>query len=213
VSEAALDAILGRGPVIAVVELERADDAVPVCSALQDGGVRTIEILLRTPAALAALEAAAPLASGDLVIGAGTVLDPAQMGEAVRAGARFAVSPGFLPALAEAARGHGVPFLPGVATCSEIMAARAAGLTRLKFFPAEAAGGVPALGAIAGPFPDVRFCPTGGIRAGTAAAYLALPNVACVGGSWLAPRDLVANRDWKAIQNLARAASALSQRG
>jgi 2-dehydro-3-deoxyphosphogluconate aldolase / (4S)-4-hydroxy-2-oxoglutarate aldolase len=208
----AIDGIAARGPVIPVLQFDSAAQAVSVCRALLEGGLRTIEITLRTPAALAAIEAVARLGE-ELVVGAGTILTPLQLGEAKQAGARFAVSPGFSPALAEAADRQAVPFLPGVMTPSEIMAAREAGYTRLKFFPSEAAGGVKALQAVAGPFGDVRFCPTGGIRAETAPSYLALSNVMCVGGSWMAPPDLVAAGDWKAIAALAREVSGLRPRG
>lgn len=206
-STTTIDEVFARGPVIAVLQFENVEQAISVCRAAQDGGIRTIEVLLRTPAALAAIEAVAAL--DGLLVGAGTVVDPSQFGDAVSAGARFAVSPGFTPALADAAARHAIAWLPGAMTPSEILAARSAGYRRLKFFPAEAAGGVPALSAIAGPFADVSFCPTGGIRAENAAAYLALPNVACVGGAWIAPRELVAARDWTAIATLARAACAL----
>jgi 2-dehydro-3-deoxyphosphogluconate aldolase / (4S)-4-hydroxy-2-oxoglutarate aldolase len=204
----AIDGLAARGPVIPVLQFDDAEQAVSVCRALAEGGIRTVEITLRTPAALAAIEAVARLGE-DLFIGAGTILTPSQLGDVLQAGARFAVSPGFSLTMAAAADRLALPLLPGVMTPSEIMAAREAGYTRLKFFPAEAAGGVTALAALAGPFGDLHFCPTGGIRAENAAAYLALSNVMCVGGSWLAPRDLVAAGDWKGITALARAASGL----
>jgi 2-dehydro-3-deoxyphosphogluconate aldolase/(4S)-4-hydroxy-2-oxoglutarate aldolase len=207
----AIDAIAAQGPVIPVLQFDSAAQAVSVCKALREGGLRTVEIMLRTPAAMAAIEAVARLGD-DILVGAGTLMQPAQFGDVKQAGARFAVSPGFALDLVEAAERHSLPFLPGVFTPSEILAARAAGFTRLKFFPSEAAGGPRALEAIAGPFADVRFCPTGGIRADTAPAYLALKNVMCVGGSWVAPRDLVAAGDWKGLTTLARAAAALPRK-
>jgi 2-dehydro-3-deoxyphosphogluconate aldolase/(4S)-4-hydroxy-2-oxoglutarate aldolase len=204
----AIDGLAARGPVIPVVQFESADEAVSICRALVEGGIRAVEITLRTTAAFAAIEAVAGLGE-DLSIGAGTVLSPSQIGDAAEAGARFAVSPGFSMKLVEAAEQRGMPLLPGVMTPSEVMVARDAAYTRLKFFPADAAGGVKALAAMAGPFPDVRFCPTGGVRADNALSYLALSNVMCVGGSWLVPRDLVAAGDWKGIEGLAAAAAAL----
>jgi 2-dehydro-3-deoxyphosphogluconate aldolase/(4S)-4-hydroxy-2-oxoglutarate aldolase len=208
----AIDALAARGPVLPVLQFEGVDEAVAVCRALRDGGMRAVEITLRTPSALSAIEAVARLGD-DLLVGAGTLLHPAQMADVVQAGARFAVSPGFSLALAEAADRQGLPFLPGVMTPSEIQAARAAGFTRLKFFPAEAAGGVRALQAIAAPFADVRFCPTGGIGPDNAPLYLKLPSVSCVGGTWVAPRELVRSGDWRAITALAREANALRPNG
>jgi 2-dehydro-3-deoxyphosphogluconate aldolase/(4S)-4-hydroxy-2-oxoglutarate aldolase len=204
------DGIAARGPVIPVVQFESPDEAVSVCRALVAGGIRTVEITLRTAAAFAAIEAVAALGE-DLFIGAGTILSPSQMGDAAQAGARFAVSPGFSMKLVEAAERRGMPLLPGVMTPSEVMVAHDAAYTRLKFFPADSAGGVKAVAAMAGPFPDVRFCPTGGVRADNAADYLALPNVMCVGGSWLVPRGLVAAGDWKGITELAKAAATLQR--
>jgi 2-dehydro-3-deoxyphosphogluconate aldolase/(4S)-4-hydroxy-2-oxoglutarate aldolase len=203
-----LDAVAARGPVIPVLQFDGAEQAVAVCHALQEGGISVVEITLRTTAALSAIEAVADHCK-DMMVGAGTILEPAQMAAARDAGATFAVSPGFTPALADAARRIDLAFLPGVATASEILAARAAGFRRLKFFPAEAAGGPRVLSAMAGPFADIRFCPTGGIRADNAAGYLALPNVMCVGGSWMAPAALVASWDYRAISALARTAAAL----
>lgn len=206
-----IDEILRAGAVIAVVTIERASDAPALAAALAAGGVRVLEVTLRTPAALAAIETVATRCT-DVVVGAGTVCDAADFAAAAAAGARFAVSPGFTPRLAAAARESPLPWLPGVATASEIMAAREAGLDRLKFFPAEAAGGIAALRAFAAVFPQTRFCPTGGIDAGNAARYLELSNVACVAGSWLAPRQALARRDWAQIEALAAAASSLKRR-
>lgn len=204
--------LVAPGPVIPVLVIERLEDAVPTAEALVAGGVRVLEVTLRTPAGLPAIEAMAR-AVPQAIVGAGT-LRTAQDVAAVRsAGARFAVSPGFTTALAEACQAAGLPLLPGVATPSEVMAALDAGFRFLKFFPAEAAGGVPMLKSLAGPFPDVAFCPTGGIQPGNAASYLALPNVRVCGGSWLTPADAVRAGQWSRITELARKASALRPEG
>jgi 2-dehydro-3-deoxyphosphogluconate aldolase/(4S)-4-hydroxy-2-oxoglutarate aldolase len=205
---ASIDSVLGAGPVIAVVTLDRAEDARPLATALAAGGVRVLEVTLRTPAALAAIEAIAKH-SPEVTVGAGTVLGLRDFASAADAGAQFAVSPAFTARLAAAAQGSTLPWLPGIATPSEVIAALDAGHARLKFFPAEAAGGPAALRALGAVFPTVRFCPTGGIDASNAASYLALANVACVAGSWLAPAQLVARRDWRAIEALASAAAGL----
>lgn len=194
--------------VVPVLALERPQDAGPLAEVLCEAGLVMIEITLRTEAALAVLEAMAT-AQPKALLGVGTVKTAAQLRQAVDCGARFAVSPGFLPELAEAAAALGLPFLPGVATATELMAAQAHGLETLKFFPAQAAGGVALLKALQAPFPEVAFCPTGGIGPDNALAYLKLPNVAAVGGSWMVPRDLLAARDWPAIAHLARQAAAL----
>jgi len=202
-----IDDILEVSPVIPVIVLERAEDARPLAEALVRGGLRVLEVTLRTPAALEALHAMRAVEGA--IVGAGTVLDAALYDEAIAAGARFVVSPGLTHALVTAAATRMVPLLPGAATASEIMRAREAGLTRLKFFPAESLGGVAALKGYASVFPDVRFCPTGGIDASSAPAYLALRNVACVGGSWPLPAEALAARDWARIEALARGAAAL----
>jgi len=202
-----IDDILAASPVIPVIVLERAEDARPLAEALVRGGLRVLEVTLRTPAALEALHAMRAVEGA--IVGAGTVLDAALYDEAIAAGARFVVSPGLTDALVTAAATRMVPLLPGAATASEIMRAREAGLTRLKFFPAESLGGVAALKGYASVFPDVRFCPTGGIDASSAPAYLALRNVACVGGSWPLPAEALAARDWARIEALARGAAAL----
>jgi len=200
--------ILAAGPVLPVVVLERATDAVPLARALLAGGVRVMEVTLRTPCALAGIGAIAREVAG-MTVGAGTLLEVEDLNAARAAGAAFGVSPGATPALLRAARRW--PFLPGASTPSEVMAARESGYSTLKFFPAAAAGGVAMLRALAGPFPDVRFCPTGGIDATSAADYLALPNVVCVGGSWLAPRALLEAGDWASVGRLAAQATALSR--
>lgn len=202
-----LDDILDAAPVIPVIVLDRVQDALPLAQALLRGGLRVLEVTLRTPAALEALRAMQEVEGA--IVGAGTVLGADQYDEATAAGARFVVSPGLTDRLAAAAAERAVPLLPGTATASEVMRAREAGLTRLKFFPAESSGGVAALKGFAGVFPDVRFCPTGGIHAGSAPAYLALPNVACVGGSWPMPAEALAARDWPRIERLAREAAGL----
>lgn len=199
---------LRRTPVIPVYSPAGVDEGVATAQALARGGLPVIEVTLRTPAALAAL-AAMVEALPDAIIGAGTVLDPAQYDAATRAGAKFVVSPGATPRLLAAAAANGVPFLPGVHTASELMAGLDAGLDTFKFFPAVPAGGVAMLQAFAGPFPQVRFCPTGGITPATAPGFLALPNVLCIGGSWLTPKELLAAGDWAAVEHLARATTML----
>jgi 2-dehydro-3-deoxyphosphogluconate aldolase/(4S)-4-hydroxy-2-oxoglutarate aldolase len=204
---AALIALLRQAPVVPVIVIERADDALPLAQALVKGGLRVLEVTLRTPAALDAIRAMAAVEGA--IVGAGTVLDAQQYDAAIDAGAQFVVAPGLTDALAAAAFERPVPLLPGTATASEVMRARAAGLRALKFFPAESAGGVATLKSFAAVFADIVFCPTGGITAASAPTYLALKNVACVGGSWLTPPDAVAARDWPRIEALARAAAAL----
>jgi len=204
-----LDEILSAGPVMPVIVLQRLEDAVPLARALMAGGVRVLEVTLRTPVALAAIRAIREQVP-EAIVGAGTVTRASEFEQAVAAGAVFAVSPGLTAGLAAAARNSSVPLLPGVMTPSEAMAARDAGFTRLKLFPAQQAGGIGMLKAMAGPLPDLRFCPTGGITPETAADYLRLSNVVCVGGSWLAPEAAVANGDWRTVEKLAAAAAALA---
>lgn len=195
--------ILGRVPVLPVLTVEDARRAVPLAHALAEGGLDVLEVTLRTAAALEAIRRIATEVP-EVVVGAGTVVDPDDLRAARDAGARFAVSPGLTPRLADAAASSGLPFLPGVATPSEALDARERGFRTLKLFPAEVAGGVAFLRSVAGPLADLRFCPTGGIGAGTFREYLALPNVVCVGGSWVAPATLVAAGDWRRITDLAR---------
>ncbi|MFO1420922.1 MAG: bifunctional 4-hydroxy-2-oxoglutarate aldolase/2-dehydro-3-deoxy-phosphogluconate aldolase [Candidatus Competibacteraceae bacterium] len=203
--------IMRVGPVIPVIVIEDLAHAVPLARALVAGGVRVLEVTLRTPAALAAIRAIAGEVP-EAIVGVGTLTRPEDFTEARDAGARFGVSPGLTPALIEAAWESGLPLLPGVMTPSDVIAARLAGFRELKLFPARQAGGIGMLQALAGPFPDVTFCPTGGITAETAPEFLALPNVACVGGSWLTPRNALAAGDWEAITALARQAAALNRR-
>jgi 2-dehydro-3-deoxyphosphogluconate aldolase/(4S)-4-hydroxy-2-oxoglutarate aldolase len=203
-------AIAAKAPVIPVLTIERLADAVPLARALVTGGLPVLEITLRTGVAVEALAAIAREVP-QAIVGAGTVLDEPQLRQALAAGARFGVSPGCTAALAEAVRASKLPFLPGVQTVSEALAAREQGFSLLKFFPADAAGGPGWLKAVAAPLAGVRFCPTGGIGLSTAPAYLALPNVACVGGSWVAPRDAVAAGDWSRISHLAAQAAALKR--
>ena len=200
-----LSAIMSAAPVIPVLVIDRVEDAVPVAEALVAGGLPVLEVTLRTPAALDAIRAMKTVPGA--VVGAGTVINPRLLEQAVDAGAEFLVSPGLTDALAEAAKASTVPLLPGVATASEIMRALDHGFTRLKFFPAVASGGIPALQGHSAVFGDVTFCPTGGISARTAPDWLALPSVACVGGSWLWPRGEAVDRD--AIIARAREAAAL----
>jgi 2-dehydro-3-deoxyphosphogluconate aldolase/(4S)-4-hydroxy-2-oxoglutarate aldolase len=180
-----LDSIMTAAPVIPVLVIERVEDALPVARALVEGGLPVIEVTLRTPAALEAIRAMKAVAGA--IVGAGTVLTPRHYEEAVAAGAEFVVSPGLTPALGESAAGSAVPLLPGVASASDIMRALDLGYSRLKFFPAAAVGGLPALKAYSAVFGGVKFCPTGGITLESAPDWLALPSVACVGGSWLVP--------------------------
>ncbi|MFJ4831199.1 bifunctional 4-hydroxy-2-oxoglutarate aldolase/2-dehydro-3-deoxy-phosphogluconate aldolase [Streptomyces sp. NPDC088747] len=202
--------VLDLAPVVPVVVLQDAADAVPLARALVAGGLPAIEVTLRTPAALDAIRAIASEVP-DAVVGAGTVLSPAQVARCVDAGARFLVSPGWTDVLLAAMEGSGVPFLPGVSTTSEVVAMLERGVREMKFFPAEAAGGTAYLRSLAGPLPQARFCPTGGIGLDSAPEYLSLPNVGCVGGSWMLPADAVAARDWGRIESLAREAAALRQ--
>lgn len=195
-------------PVVPVLVVEDAATAGPLARALVAGGLRALEVTLRTPAALAAIRAMTE-AAPEAVVGAGTILTPDDVTAAIEAGARFGVSPGWTPRLLDAAAEAGLPMLPGVATPSEAMAAAERGLTHLKFFPAEQNGGAAALKAWARPLPHLTFCPTGGVTPENAPGYLSLPNVACVGGSWVAPKPLVEARDWTAIEALAREAAKL----
>lgn len=203
-----LASLFAGTPVIPVLTLHDAAAAVPLARALVAGGLRVLEITLRTAAALPTIEAIAREVE-EAVVGAGTVLSPAQYEAAARAGARFAVSPGATPALLDAAEASAVPLMAAAATPSEVMVLLERGHWFLKFFPAEPAGGVAYLRALAAPLPEARFCPTGGVDAATAPLYLDLPNVPCVGGSWVAPGDAVAAGDWARITALARAAAAL----
>jgi 2-dehydro-3-deoxyphosphogluconate aldolase / (4S)-4-hydroxy-2-oxoglutarate aldolase len=200
--------VMQDAPVIPVIVLNDVAHAVPMARALLAGGIRMLEITLRTPQALACMEAIANEVEG-AVVGAGTVRRPADAAAAVKAGARFAVSPGYTPAVGQACKDLGLPLLPGVATGSEIMMAQEDGYTELKFFPAMQAGGPAMLKAWGGPFFDVKFCPTGGVTPGNASEFLSLSNVACVGGSWLVPADALAQGDWARIEQLAREASQL----
>lgn len=203
-------AVMQDAPVIPVIVLHDVQQAVPMARALVAGGIRMLEVTLRTPQALACIEAIAREVP-EAMVGAGTVRSSADAASAASAGARFAVSPGYTPALGSACREAGLPLLPGVATASEIMAAQADGFDALKFFPALQSGGSAMLKAWQGPFGDVMFCPTGGIQPGNAAEFLALANVACVGGSWLVPGDALAQGDWQRITALAQAASQLAR--
>ncbi|HVH78043.1 MAG TPA: bifunctional 4-hydroxy-2-oxoglutarate aldolase/2-dehydro-3-deoxy-phosphogluconate aldolase [Stellaceae bacterium] len=197
--------------VIPVLSIERERDAVPVARALYEGGLSVIEVTFRTGAAAASIAAIAN-ALPQVTVGAGTLLRAADVAAAVSAGAKFLVSPGTTPQLAAAALSTELPYLPGVATPSEIMAARALGVCVMKLFPAEALGGVALLRALAPVFPGIAFCPTGGVDERTAEHYLALPNVPMVGGSWMAPRDAIATGDWSRIRRLAERAAAIGRK-
>ena len=200
--------LLDGQPVIPVLKIANVADAVPLARALARGGLPAIEITLRTASALEAIRQVAAEVE-EAIVGAGTILDAAQFEKAAAAGSRFIVSPGITRELLSAADDSNVPLLPGAITPSEIMAAREAGLRFLKFFPAEQSGGIASLKAFASPLADVKFCPTGGISGKNAADYLALSNVICVGGSWVAPDELVKAGKWDEIEALARAASTL----
>ncbi|MDC6176680.1 bifunctional 4-hydroxy-2-oxoglutarate aldolase/2-dehydro-3-deoxy-phosphogluconate aldolase [Ralstonia solanacearum] len=206
-----IDSVVQAGPVIPVLQFQSVDEGVAVCRALHAGGIRTFEITLRTPVALEVIRAVARDLGSDALVGAGTLTRPEHFQQARDAGAVFAVSPGITPALAQAQARSGLEWLPGIATPSELILAQEFGLNTLKFFPAEAAGGIPMLKSIHGPFGDVRFCPTGGITPKTAPDYLALPNVVCVGGSWMVPKDKIAAGDWAGITALASEAAALAR--
>ena len=199
--------VMRVGPVIPVIVIEDLAHAVPLARALLAGGVRVLEVTLRTAPALEAIRLIARDVP-DAIVGVGTLTRPEEFAKALDAGARFGVSPGLTPAMVQAAHETGLPLLPGVMTPSDVIAARMAGFGELKLFPAQQAGGIGMLKALGGPFPDVTFCPTGGITAETAPQFLALPNVACVGGSWLTPRDALVAGDWDRITELAREASA-----
>ncbi len=200
--------IMKLAPVIPVLTVRDAEDGVAQATALVAGGLTAIEVTLRTPGAIAAIKAIAARVPG-ATVGAGTITRPEQIDEAVAAGARFLVSPGASPRLAQAAAQAPVPFLPGVATVSEALALMDLGIRAMKLFPAEAVGGVKLLSSIAAPLPDIKFCPTGGIDLAKAPSYLALPNVVCVGGSWMLPKQAIAAGDYGQIEVLAREAAAL----
>jgi 2-dehydro-3-deoxyphosphogluconate aldolase / (4S)-4-hydroxy-2-oxoglutarate aldolase len=200
--------LVAHGPVIPVIVINRLEDAVPMARALVEGGVRVLEVTLRTSIALKCMERIARDVP-DAILGAGTVRSRADAQAAKDAGCTFAVSPGYTSTIGHACAEIGLPLLPGTATGSEVMQANADGYFFLKFFPAMQAGGIPMLKALAGPFTDVVFCPTGGISLATAPDFLALPNVKVCGGSWLTPADAVAAKDWARITALAKEASAL----
>jgi 2-dehydro-3-deoxyphosphogluconate aldolase/(4S)-4-hydroxy-2-oxoglutarate aldolase len=202
-----LRAYLDLSPVVPVLTIHRVEDAAPLARALVAGGLKVLEVTLRTAAALEAMHCIAGEVP-EAIVAAGTVLTAKDLKRSAKAGARFAFSPGLADFMLEEGP---IPILPGVATASEVMRAAAAGLSTFKFFPAVPAGGVGALKALHGPFADIAFCPTGGIDAGNAADFLALPNVLCVGGSWVAPAKAVEAGDWAAIEALARAAAALKK--
>jgi 2-dehydro-3-deoxyphosphogluconate aldolase / (4S)-4-hydroxy-2-oxoglutarate aldolase len=208
VGAVSVDELMTTGPVIPVLAIERLKDAAPLARALVDGGLRPLEITLRTACALEAIAIIADEVP-EAIVGAGTVLNAGDFDRAARAGARFIVSPGITDPLIEAARSSRLPFLPGVVTAGEIMRGLDAGLDHFKFFPAETSGGPGALKALYGPFAQCRFCPTGGVSAATAPTWLDLPNVLCVGGAWVAPTSAIASGDWATITDLARTAATL----
>ncbi|MGZ8095342.1 MAG: bifunctional 4-hydroxy-2-oxoglutarate aldolase/2-dehydro-3-deoxy-phosphogluconate aldolase [Methylosarcina sp.] len=199
--------ILNAGPVMPVMVIQNLDDAVPLAQALVAGGIKVLEITLRTPVALDAIRLIRQEVK-DALVGAGTIANPGQLKAVEEAGAVFAISPGITPSLLAAADSGSIALIPGVATLSELMLGMEYGLDHFKFFPAEAAGGIPMLKAIAGPFPQITFCPTGGISPENYQAYLQLGNVVCVGGSWLAPQDAVKSKNWTKVTELAQLAVA-----
>ena len=205
---AAVDAVFAKAPVLPVIVIDRVEDAVPLARALVAGGLPVLEVTLRTAAALEGMRRIAAEVEG-AVLGAGTVLAPADLEASAAAGCTFAISPGATPALYHAADASPIAWLPAVATASEVMQGLAHGHQRFKFFPAVSSGGIPALKGFAGPFPQVRFCPTGGIDATSAPDFLALPNVGTVGGSWMLPKDAIVAGDWARIERLAREAAGL----
>lgn len=205
---AAVDAVFAKAPVLPVIVIDRLDDAVPLARALVAGGLPVLEVTLRTAAALEGMRRIAAEVP-EAVLGAGTVITPADLEAAADAGCTFAISPGATAALYHAADSSPIAWLPAVATASEVMQGLAHGHQRFKFFPAVSSGGIPALKGFNGPFPQVRFCPTGGIDAASAPDFLALPNVGTVGGSWMLPKDAIASGDWARVERLAREAAAL----
>ncbi|WP_199724734.1 bifunctional 4-hydroxy-2-oxoglutarate aldolase/2-dehydro-3-deoxy-phosphogluconate aldolase [Noviherbaspirillum saxi] len=202
--------IMRSSPVIPVIAIDRIEDAVPLAQALVAGGIRVLEVTLRTEHGLPAIRAMVDQVP-DAFVGVGTLTQPDEFRAARDAGAAFGVSPGLTPSLIDAAKSSGLPLLPGVMSPSEVMAAREAGFRQLKLFPAVPAGGIGMLNAIAGPLPDVTFCPTGGISQETASQFLACKNVACVGGSWLTPKEVIRAGDWAMITSLAAAAASLGK--
>jgi 2-dehydro-3-deoxyphosphogluconate aldolase / (4S)-4-hydroxy-2-oxoglutarate aldolase len=201
------DTLFAQGPVVPVIVIKDLADAVPMAKALLAGGIKVLEVTLRTPVALDAIRLLAQEVP-DAIVGAGTVTTAAQLQQVVDAGAKFAISPGLTRELLQAGKDAAIPLIPGIASISELMEGTGLGYTHFKFFPAEAAGGVKTLKSIHGPFADIRFCPTGGINESNFRDYLALPNVKCVGGSWIVPDEAVAAKDWAKITQLCQTAVA-----
>ena len=204
------DTLFAQGPVVPVIVVKDLADAVPMAKALLAGGIKVLEVTLRTPVALDAIRLLSQEVP-DAIVGAGTVTTAEQLQQCIDAGAKFAISPGLTRELLQAGKDAPIPLIPGIASISELMEGTGLGYTHFKFFPAEAAGGVKTLKSIHGPFADIRFCPTGGINEKNFLDYLALPNVKCVGGSWIVPDDAVSNKDWNRITELCNAAVAQSQ--
>lgn len=206
-----IDQVVKAAPVVPVIVIDQIEDAVPLAQALYNGGLKVLEITLRTECALDAITAMKKALPEDAIVGAGTIVTPADIDRAVAAGSTFLVSPGTSPELVEALKKCPVPVLPGVSTPSEAMNLYSQGFTHLKFFPAEAAGGVSMLKSIGGPLPQITFCPTGGINLAKAPEYLKLSSVHCVGGSWMCPADLVKDKNWAEIEKRAKEAASLGQ--
>jgi 2-dehydro-3-deoxyphosphogluconate aldolase/(4S)-4-hydroxy-2-oxoglutarate aldolase len=205
-----INEVMTTSPVMPVMVINNLEQAVPLAKALVAGGLKVLEITLRTPVALDAIRRIKSEVPG-AIVGAGTIINIETLNKAIEAGAEFIVSPGVTDSLIDAALASGVPILPGVATSSEVMRLLEKGITAMKFFPAEAAGGIPMLKSFGGPLPQVTFCPTGGVNPKNAPEYLALSNVACVGGSWMAPADLVDAGDWAEITRRAAEAASLKK--
>ncbi|MBU2918577.1 bifunctional 4-hydroxy-2-oxoglutarate aldolase/2-dehydro-3-deoxy-phosphogluconate aldolase [Psychrosphaera sp. F3M07] len=199
--------VFAAGPVVPVLVIENVEDAVPIAEALMAGGIKVLEVTLRTKAAIDVIREIATHCP-DAIIGAGTVTNAAQLKQVTEAGAKFAISPGLTPDLLDAGNAGSISLIPGIASISELMIGLDKGYSHFKFFPAEASGGVQSLKSIGGPFPDVRFCPTGGINPGNYKDYLALSNVMCCGGSWLCPDDIIKGKRWSEITELAKKATA-----
>lgn len=199
------ETLFNQGPVVPVIVVKDLADAVPMAKALVAGGIKVLEVTLRTPIALDAIRLLAKEVP-DAIVGAGTITTPEQLQQCIAAGAKFAISPGLTRELLQAGKDASIPLIPGIASISELMEGVSLGYSHFKFFPAEAAGGVKALKSIYGPFADVCFCPTGGINDSNFMDYLALPNVKCVGGSWIVPDDAIIQKDWQRITQLCQAA-------
>lgn len=204
--------LFAMGPVVPVLVIENVEDAVPIAQALIAGGIKVLEVTLRTANALAVIKEIASKVP-EAMVGSGTVTNPETLQQSIDAGAKFALSPGMTTELLAAAKKSSIPLIPGISSISELMKGIDAGFDHFKFFPAEAAGGAKTIKSVSGPFPNVRFCPTGGINLGNMGNYLSLSNVSCIGGSWLVPDETVKNKDWAAITEITKKAVAAAKQG